>query len=190
MIRYSLRCLLLTAILIGIGVGYLLKPRTAIDALDEYMEFAKSIDRWSGVEFEEDIRRLDPLLVELGQPIPEELRAFIRYRTPKRTFWAGANLLSIDELYESFEQGVPDKCVWRCGFYLLMRDGDGSAIAYCLDDKKIYNVGFINEGDLGAATTAELIKAHAGTPWPSLAAFFDDRLAELKRDLQLETTGN
>ena len=175
--QYSLRYFLLAAVLVAIGVGYWLRPRSPVEAFDEFVRHQFIVVRKENVpaiEYETDMARVDALLGKLGQPIPTELRAFVRQRTPKRTFDFGPfRLLSITESKLDYELGVPDKEVWERGFYILIREGDGSAIAYSLDDQRVYHLGFIAEGDLGPKLTSKMIKQAAWESWPSLSAYFD-----------------
>ena len=165
--RFRLLTFLLLVPIIGLILGLILG-----EALRERTNSEILISIYSSdptMEFESDISPLQPFLDQMDAPPTEELLDYLENWIPKtdHEFYTG-RFDNIRTMEQNSVNCAPDYTVIPFGFFPIADEWEGCKYAYCVHDRCVYYLGYLDPGDVNSVDD---VRNKASKSWPSLNAF-------------------
>ena len=163
--RFQLSGILIATLILSVAFAIAFRTRSHDDILRSiYADESK-------LRFETDVSSLDPFFGKMNAPPTPELLHYLKNWIPKNEYGFNTTLCefsTLKNISNRVDSFLPDCNVLEHGFFCIGGDGAGWRYAYCVHDRKVYELGFINPDDV--SSTKDVIKlSHRN--WSSFGDF-------------------
>ena len=175
--RITLRRLLLFVTLLAVVLAWWSRPSSIRKIL---MEIHRAEYPEQGFTPASDLTPLSPLLERMPRSRGKDLDELLKTLSVDG-FGQVVRFYGVQGLVVENEQAVPGATVFPYGYFCFAESEDGSRFAYCVHDRAVYQLGYITDGEYGAALTTKQIGENAWQRWESLERFLNWTLQRVNR---------